>query len=338
MKKLKSRLTTLIGRLKGCMQPTYVFEALKNDHLAKILRHELNRRGLWHAPPAWLGYDGETWDDSFEDLLIDCYIFSICKRIRGLRSHLKTGKPLDPLIFQNVEWFVTDCQKRFDPIGYAVWQNVMGAVEHAIKSGKLTATGLDKKGKICNATLLTCLASTILSEKSLNKILCKNKEWLNIRLKLVWNDKRVYGKLGDVVCDLGLNEVKFKDLVDVMKKEVRQTWQACYTAEALENTAIEDFEDDTNQIVKIIGPDTAHEDYQSWINLIKQIMRAIDELDVDPELCQRIRECFFEMVVYIIREEKAPSQNELARLLVHSTSTINKYTKKLRQIVLRISE
>src|SRR4030095_1988798 len=67
--------------------------------LRAAVRRELQRRGLWETPPAYLGiYGGASWepaDDAkshespLEELVAECYTYVFVSRLRSLQAQLK---------------------------------------------------------------------------------------------------------------------------------------------------------------------------------------------------------------------------------------------------------
>lgn len=108
--------------------------------LAGVLRKELERRGLWRAPPSFLGvYGWASWDEpgALEDLTSACYGYTFVDRLRALRAQLEVKPNVDGLVFRNVRNFLFDRQRRHDPLGYRAWEVVRAAVEEALADGAL---------------------------------------------------------------------------------------------------------------------------------------------------------------------------------------------------------
>lgn len=108
--------------------------------LAGILRKELRTRGLWQAPPSFLGvYGWASWDEpgALEDLTSACYGYTFVHRLRALRAQLEVKPNVDGLVFRNVRNFLFDRQRRHDPLGYRAWEVVRAAVEEALADGAL---------------------------------------------------------------------------------------------------------------------------------------------------------------------------------------------------------
>ncbi len=307
------------------------------EAIAKVLRFNMRKRGLWTAPPAWLNYpEWQSWKEpnAFDDLVFDCYEFAVVKRIEGLRNALNRFDNIDGLIFRNIKNFLTEQQSRYDPIGYSVAGNVKKAIQQAIELGELTAQDLDETKKIQNSTLLTFSSTQSTTENSLLEGLRCNKAWAELRLKLVRRSEIAQDDLCEIVCQLADNGIKsflFKDLVNIIKAEVR----TFNTVLDDETRALEDLGGDIPQLVKIIAPDTTYEDWKSWTYFVEQVEKDITQLKPKKRRV-RIEKIFRELVRLSKTAESQLSLAELARLLDIPSSTLCEDMKILRDIVQKL--
>ncbi len=131
------------------------------------------------------------------------------------------------MVYQNIKHFLTDLQKKHDPIGYHLARQARRAAECAVDKGILKASELSHKGKIHNPTLLTfsTAKSTTLSEKSsIFDALRNNQTWKEIRPQLAGKSEKFQERLCEIVCQLkdsDINCFRFKNLADAMKEDVR---------------------------------------------------------------------------------------------------------------------
>src|SRR5438876_634399 len=100
--------------------------------LERLLRQRMRRRNLM-AAPSYLGYTVSSWDapGAFDDVVPDCYIFAIIDRLDSLRKQLRLRSNIDGVITRNVDNFLTERQRHYDPTGYAVYRNVKAAALRA---------------------------------------------------------------------------------------------------------------------------------------------------------------------------------------------------------------
>ena len=141
------------------------------EHLRALLVTEMRRRGLWTAPPSYLGLIASrstNWYDhdrsALEELTHDAYTYIFVDRLRGLVSQLKLKPNIRGLVVRNVRQFLTDRQRKADPIGYRIFGRLKQAVERLLELGRLFLLGLvsqpkasKKKPKINNASILSFL-------------------------------------------------------------------------------------------------------------------------------------------------------------------------------------
>ena len=216
------------------------------EAVAKALHAEMKKRGLWNAPPAWLGYkDWSYWDENrngnrackkvlpkysyaFNDLFVTCYITTIIEPLPKLQAQPKTFDNIDTLIFRNINYFISNLQRKNDPLGYNVAQQAKNAIHCAIDKGIFAPSDLNHDGNVSNKTLLTIYSfdtSITPSEKAfILEVLRNNPTWKDIRLKLAGKSQTVQEPLCQIVCQLteaGILCFRFNVLVDAMKEDVR---------------------------------------------------------------------------------------------------------------------
>lgn len=107
--------------------------------IRRILVSVLRRRGIFHAGPSLLGYAGNSWDDeeSILDLAHDCFDRSILQKLRSLRALLTESGSIDAVVVRNIQNFVWEKQKRHDPTGHAIFQNLKATVTELVEAGEL---------------------------------------------------------------------------------------------------------------------------------------------------------------------------------------------------------
>lgn len=359
----------LIGRLKKytplvralrknyCWQPDLVFQQLLKK-ITQDLRAEMRRRHLGYMPPAMLGYpQWDNWDEkadkrglrappsAFNDLAFDCYVFCIYERFPYLIRAVKKGSEIDGLVRRNVKVFISEQQKKYDPLGYAIYKNVIGATYLVIDEAIIISNMV----RVSNKTLLTFSkyhpTKTLSSKNELLLSLRANKAWSDIKLKLIRQSKIVQKDLSHVIAQLdqfGIKKFFFKDLVSVMKENIIIEWYAVNWAQDYEDMAIFDDEDDDNtlqvekveKIEKIIQPDTTYEDLESWREGVSQIEEAIKQSGYQKRVRERLPKLFAELVRYAETDKEEPlSQIELAKRLGVAVGTINADMNRLRQLL-----
>ncbi|MFC1848621.1 hypothetical protein ACFL27_00290 [candidate division CSSED10-310 bacterium] len=112
------------------------------DGLGHLLKEEMMARDIWYCSPSFLGYYDDwafRWQNQtvFQKLTLDCYEFAILKRYRTLIAHASLNHDEVRSIQRNVKHFLIEKQRDNDPIGYAVYCNVKGAVQKGVAEQKL---------------------------------------------------------------------------------------------------------------------------------------------------------------------------------------------------------
>ena len=107
--------------------------------LAVALRRELLRRGLWDRPTLYLGVEGgNRWEESsLEELVADLYSFVFVDRVRSLRAQLRVKPQVEGLVFANLRNFLYERQKRYDRLGFRVFEFARSACRDALSGSEL---------------------------------------------------------------------------------------------------------------------------------------------------------------------------------------------------------
>jgi len=340
------------------------------DAVAKALRAEMKKRGLWTAPPAWLGYEEwnrwnesngkykdealKKYSDAFINLLFECYEYLFLgQRLPHLQNAMKQSQNIDGLVVRNIKQFITEKQRKHDPLGYNVAHHARDAVQCAIDKGIIKASGLTHKGKVYNRTLLSSTNSTTLSKQErIFEVLHDNQKWKEIRHKLAGKSEKVQELLCEIVCQLiesGVNCFRFENLVNAMKEDVRaiNPEPKYISIDKVTEIRKEDIEIAAREPANdayandayaqlIVRLDTSYEDYHNYCDLRDKIREAIDKLPLQEKFRKRLHQILMEFENAIETETKIPSQTELSRRLGVSIGTINKGIKELRKLVKKI--
>jgi len=261
--------------------------------LRATLRGELKRRGLWEAPPTYLGiYGWETWELSgggrggaLEELLAECYAYIFVLRFRSLEAQLKLKPNIDGLVILNIRHFLHERQKEHDPLGSQVFEVLQSAVRMALEEGDLFV--LEGDGRVRNETVLSFSAN---SEGRLAP-----REGL-AALVSRWNDdllpdlvtlrgrrheevvRRLYARLPDLRRE-GFDSFRFKDLIDPMKADVRARWAALFDLTQGE-VASQPGEGEPGERVRLVPPDTQTEERQVFRKLVDCVLTSLERLEV----------------------------------------------------------
>lgn len=214
-------------------------------------------------------------------LVADCYAFIFVDRQQGLKRHLQDKSDLDGLVRLNIRHFLHERQKAHDPLGFRIFELLQNAVEDALASGALHVLAGDRK--IRNDTLLGFHPEA--------SLLPTPADWDRIVLR--WNDELMPGlvtartrqqalvvrQLRERLLELpgqGIETFRFKDLLDPLKRDVRERWA---TLLGSEGPALE--------AVQTPSPGPAGGDAEpqppSLEDLTRHVSTSIDRMEADPQ-------------------------------------------------------
>ncbi len=310
--------------------------------LKKLLRYHMKRKNLLNSPPRFLGYLPETaeaWsDDNFEDIVADCYIFAIVKRIESLRHQLQIKSNIDGLISRNVDNFLLERQQKYDPIGYAVYRNVRDASQNAEANGELRIEN-PNNGKFSNRSILR------LGGSSSNTPAKRDQIRTQLNMVTGWSDNvesltKAIQRGRQWVRDFlqqclkaGISVLRCGDLIEVLAQRVRSDWSTRHASHSSESVASELANPENDSI----QPDQRIEDsdHREWLKRV--IPKRIANLDVQARVRDRLMAVFKALVERIDRGEDCPKLTELSDQMKIPRSTLWGDLQTLRKIIAEIN-
>jgi hypothetical protein len=311
-----------------------VLAAMKN-----LLRRRMARRNLLSAWPHFLGYGAPNWDapGAFDDAVADCYVFAVLTRLEALRNQLRVRDNVDGLIVLNVDHFLLGRQRRYDPVGYAVFGNVRGAVEAAHAAGELIVVGL-RRGRLHNQALLRLArggAGAPATETDLLRPALEDAPgWHEALPHLVETTEKGQDWVGAFLHQLraaGVEAVHCGDLVSVLATRARNDWAALHSVPRGE-VAIEG-DDEWGELVRVVAPDSRVEDRDRWEWLKQAVRRRIEGMHVQRRK-RESRARVWDALVGLIDEGNWPvAQAELVRRLGVPRQSLSDAFRDLREIV-----
>ncbi len=207
--------------------------------LRTVLVNEMHKRGLWRAPPSFLGVIGASWDqDALDELVSDAYSWNFVRRLRGLRNQQRLKDNIRPLVIVNVRRFLTERQKQADPLGYRLFGRLREAVEQGIDRGEIMVRDGAK-----GATKRVAGNGTVLSFQPTLAPLTPRRDFEEPVRR--WNDEllpelvtaegpavpRIVRCLGEKVVklrDQAVAAFRFGDLIAELKDDVRKRWRGVW--------------------------------------------------------------------------------------------------------------
>lgn len=117
------------------------------EETKRILHGILMARGLWWYPPSFLGlveYKG-SWassgEDALEELTANCFQKELLGKMEALALKYREEGSVEPLARCIIENYVTDQQRRADPIGYRTYIRLQHAIALCEESGIIEVSG-----------------------------------------------------------------------------------------------------------------------------------------------------------------------------------------------------
>lgn len=331
------------------------------EHLRVLLVGEMKKRGLWSAPPTYLGIQASSWSDreALEELVGDAYTYVFADRLAALIKQSMDRSTLAPLIRMNVNHFVTDRQRLADPLGYRIFGRLKSATLKALKRGKLFLHGepiTSDPPKIHNQSELTFRRGWFEAIKF---------QLLEMPVRL-WNDfllpdlilaegrsvPAVIDRLLDLLLALpkdGIEAFLFGDLCRVQKEDARRRWEALWR-DGFDIAYSHDGKDDEPVPELAVA---GHEETEAqWMErrelILEEVGQAIDDLE---GVKAKEKEDLWKLWIYLrstrlfspeMREGNGtkttpdpdiPNDSKLGKLIGVSRKNIPKRIQTLRMLV-----
>lgn len=314
------------------------FDAFWNA-LRGLLRDELRRRGLWLAPPRFVGLvaAGDRFGrEALDELTADAYVH-LMERARTLCRHVEAKGRVDGLLRLELRHFLQERQRRADPLGYRLYGIVREAVDAAIERGSLRQLRSDDGRSVLAASAASRAATRhadLVGESApAARVEAVTRRWADDLLPdLVtgWGKRRAAmvdavsrrcGRLGRS----GVPVTTFDELLDGLRRAVRVRWRAVLT-------------DDPTPTHRGDVPGGSFERRQSYDALIACVSEAVARGDGLPrrrrEHLQRLWR-FVRLQAPALPDDQMPSRRRLAALLGIPRSTLPGLYETLGELVER---
>jgi hypothetical protein len=321
-------------------------EARVLPEIGRLLRQRMRRKNLLLAPPSYLGYHGvANWQGAgaFDDITVDCYIYAVLARIEGLRNQLRARPNIDGLIVRNVDNFLLERQRRHDPVGYAIFQNVAGAVRAEAVMGHLAVEGATD-GRLHSSSVLRLdpsqLDAQAVDRLQIEQALIQVLETAKVPQGLISVSEEGQEWAQNFLVrlrEIGVAAVRCGDVVAVAAARARED-RPLPRAAPDQRFAFEGDEDYT-ALVRMVWPDQALEHRDNWEALKRQIADRIAGLNRQQRVRERLLSVF-EGLVQAIEEGPAspPSQAELVERLGIPRATLSDDFRLLGEIISSLIE
>lgn len=259
-------------------------EAVRAD-LRRALEVELRRRGLWAAPPSYLGVLGHRrWDrEALDELAGECYLHQLA-RLRGLKAQLRAGAAIDGFVLLNIRHFVFERQRAGDPLGYRVFEMLERAIERAVEGGRLRRP--DAGEAVRNDTLVVFApGGGDAAPASADALAPLARRWNDDLLPALVTARgrpqreAVVTRLERHLAALpasGIGAFRFGDLIEPLKIDARRRWTAL--GEQEEGDLAFEADGDLAAPVRTVAPDLEIEDRERFDELVECAAARLAEL------------------------------------------------------------
>jgi hypothetical protein len=265
--------------------------------LRGLLRRELRRRGLWTTSPSLLGVFGwDRWESSaadsewrwagrtpgaLDELLVDCFDFTLLTRERSLRAQLAVKGNVEGLITLNVRNFVSERQKQNDPLGTRTFEVLHEAATRLVEGGHLMVLGGDLR--IRNETVVGTVDSQewIPLEVWSENVSLWCRELLPELVTAKASERRLVSEaLADRIGSLFSSRpgrLLFRDMISVLKDEVRGRWSTMF---AQDSGWMPDGQGESVDRAEL--PDSLLVTQQNFVALIECVLIRLRGASLDP--------------------------------------------------------
>ena len=208
------------------------YKAAKELLRAELVR-EMMRRGLWSAPPRFLGLHDNHWTrDVLDELVSDCYQELFLRRLASLKNQLLARPDINGLIIRGVRNFLHDLRRANDPLGFLVYELLSASLGRLRDGGVLwIAGGQGKKihnGSLCAFTPRPVPVDTSTVDLEPQVRVWNDDLWPELITARGRGRREVLDRFDDHLARLpeaGIEAFYFKDLVEPMKRDFRRRWR-----------------------------------------------------------------------------------------------------------------
>ncbi|MEM9554350.1 MAG: hypothetical protein AAGC60_08835 [Acidobacteriota bacterium] len=291
--------------------------------LRRILAHELRRRGLWTAPPRWLGLIGHaTWNAAaLDELVQEAYVHVFLDRRDSLVRRRRAGRAVEGTVAWSVRQFVSARQRGHDPIGARVYDLLHRAVEQLQAAGRVRVVPPPRSTLRDDHLIVrhgaTDGAPSPLPDGTVDA-------WLDdllVELVVAWHHGPVLDELSRRLEELmeRVERFRFGDLLVPLRTATRVRWQALWD----EGLGSE--------------PSSSPDQVVLERDIVETLRRCIARR-IDEESNLRRRESLWRLYNMLRAwaeagdEESPPSDRSLAELLDIPRSTVGRLRRELQRL------
>jgi hypothetical protein len=198
--------------------------------LERVLEAELARRGLRDRSPAYLGLFGHRrWDrEALAELAAECYVYQLA-RLRSLAAQLRVCPNVDGYVVLNVRHFVSERQRRQDPLGARLYELLAAAVELLRGTGELAPAEDERLG---GEVVLVFAGGPAHRPADADLLAMTARSWNDELLEPLLtgrSNEPLVAAVADrlrALAKSGVGAFRCGDLLDPWKRDARERWAA----------------------------------------------------------------------------------------------------------------
>ena len=319
------------------------FEAMW-EKLEKVVKSELQRRGLYLTSPRFLGITADSWDqDAFQEFLADCYLHVFVRRVRRFRDLLESARvehgenaEIGGAVRLSIRYFIHDLQRLKDPIGHRIYVLLRRATRKAVRSEELWI--LSTPSKIEARSILgfapdADAGHSMLEDELRREVSSWGSKLLPELVEAVGKAlRRVAISMEQELHDMARIPIEafvFGHLIGGVRFAVRTQWAARWKHDG-------EFEPDgegTPELIPVLrNPMGDFFDREEELALRRCIEQAIERLPVATQRERNDRDGLKRLWSVLRVQEKRPSERALAEYLDIKRTRLRRLLQILREI------
>lgn len=261
------------------------------NELRTVLRRALEQRKIEN--PEYLGFTATKWnEEDREDLLMGCYEWAILAKLGGLRDQLKRKPNVDQIVAGNVWRFLTEQQKKTNPLRYVVFVNCAASITQLVCSGDVFVN----TKKIDNYTFVALKEGE--TRESLpdliGKAIANSAEWSDVTTLLInrkGESRPAQKQLSTLIPELAQKQILafiLRSLTDEITAICKQK-----SVEILENQATTKKSEKKHTGNRIFGLDLGYLDIEGgdpspWLDKLNDLKQKIDLQTKSKKVAKRL--------------------------------------------------
>ena len=327
------------------------------EAVAEVLRGVLRGRGLFQGHPDMLGYPELRWSkkDDLRSIAIDAIEWAVAGRKRSLFARVRKGENIDGHVISNIKHFVTERQKKSDPMGWALYENVRGAFKELLVEEEVVqdepgrkidadtvvrpkTSIVDPGRKIDGDPVVRPKTSSVDSEATdeLRRFLVERPLWNDLMAHACRVSKEGRDTVRQALRELfeeNFAAVRVRDFVRAIRDDVRAAWRMKFFGNE-DGLGWESNADEEAIPVPVVQPnEVPGDDWRRWVATIET---AIKGEPIQDRRKEGVLAVFREYGHALENGDALPTQSEIGRRLNLKRSTLAEHVSLLRRIIKRI--